>query len=955
MRRLLVVGSVGLLLVLVLSWVGVNVWLNTDSFSRLINGRSRNVLVEWTRARMIWPGHVELDGVRVRGNNRHVQWYVEFDHIAADIDLSALRGRVFRTASVRGQGIRYLMRRRLPEGFDLESTRNFPDIPGLAVEPVAPPRIGPPRPAGWHFEFQGIELEEVKELWVDEYRVLGSGRISADLKFQVRGLFSMDDLRLEFGAARVIIGSDTVSENLDMDIAIDLDKFMTHGAHFADVLHAWSGRVKLDGDIQGLGFLRYYLAHAQGLKISGGGRLVCDFLLDHGRLLPDTSMSLDTDLLAVSFPGFDFYGQGRIQGSVEFEAGKAVPVSEMRLSLHDVKVFRSSSEDPDVAEAGLDIVVRVHDPDYLKGFHDPEVMVNLSGLDIPDLGVFSDILPGGAGVKLSSGRAELNARLNLSPGLQETGDIRIRGKDVVLDLKGRPLALDLELDVPHHAGFDEHRLSIKGTSLLLKRKPLAGQTKAWSIGLEVDEGEMTMEARQGSGRKRWRSLRPADGRLALSGRISDLGLLNDYLAYGKWLELNGPADLAVNLIMKQRHISPGSSVRLEADALTARFLDWTVEGRAVVEGHSLKDDASELVLDFEDVEVSSAGKPHLRGSRLHLRAWGPDLGGHDGGLEGLNVRLELAQAEVMDLVTLNQYLPHSDILAFSGGVGSLGGHAQFSADGGDAAFHLAARGVSVQISGESIVTDLDLDLRMRTDRPASRRFDLDKVELRLSGTRWEGDSGHADLPWHADLALIDGEVTLTEPPVLDGTFKLELRDTRPLTYLLEKKSKALRWFDPWLTLKDVEGTAHVHLEDGELRLDDLELRSDEVNLSAALTLVESGPDGKKRVERLRVRGELARPLILEFKSLNDLLHRNGVFTFSSGRGKIEGYVDLTGDAVDVAFELNGERIMAMVRGESIETDLTFDIEMRTESIASHHFDIGGTRVRFDNTAWVGDK
>jgi len=954
LRRLWALAAAGVLLVCALSLVGVNVWLNTASFARLIHGRSRTVLVEWTRARMFWPGRIELEGVRVRGNNRHVQWFIECREATVDIDLTALSSRVLRIRGLKGRGFRYIMRRRPPAGFDPEDTADFPGIPGLSLEPAAPVPTGPPKPPGWQFDLHGVDLQEVREIWINEYRLRGKGRIAANVHTQARGPLSIDHVQLVMNAASLRVGSQPVSDDLDLDLALDLNRLMPQEAHAEDVFRALSGRVQLTGDVDSLGFLHSYLAHAGGLEVTGGGRLTCDARVDGGQLLPGTVIRLDAPRLAASFPGFRFAGNGTMDGNVKLESGEPAPVSELRIALRDMQLSGSKKIGTGPTN-GLDIVVRARDPNYLDGFLDPEVKVRIASFQIPDLSRFNDLLPGGAGVTLASGRAEVAADLDLTHGLNETGNIRVHGEDVVLDLNGHPLAVDLDLEVPHSAGFHGSRLSIADTRLHLHSWPLAGQSTPWSILLDIETGEMVLENDESAGPGRWRSLRPADGRLTLSGRLSDIGLLNNYLNYGTWLRLQGAVDLTADLSMKQRQISPGSRVGLAVEHLKAHLLDWTMEGRGMVQGRSLEDDAAEIVVDFDQAEVFRAGMPHLQAPSLHIRGWGTDLSGRGGGFEGLKVRLDLAQAEVPDLAAFNRYLPATGMIALLGGKGSLRGHAQLSAEGGNAVVRLMAHAAKARIGGEAITTDLNLDLGMSTANPTSRRFDLDKIKLRLDGTRWQGDAGAEQEPWEGEMELVDGRLSLAQAPVLDGTFKLDLRDTRPLTYILAEKSKVLRWFDPWLTLKDVEGTATVHMGEQTVRLDSVELKSDQVNLSAGMSLVASESSGQPRIEDLRVRGELARPLVIEFATLNDLLGRDNVLDFSAGSGELDGSVGVAGDTVAGVLGLVGKGLAVRVRGEPIETDLACNIQMGTEEVSSQRFDISGTSVRFDNTRWIGDE
>ena len=149
-RRLLWI-VIGLVLLSAGLLLGLNLWLDTQSFSRLINRKPDHLLIEWSDAKMLVPGRIEVRDLRIRGNQRRVQWYLEVEQAKLSIDLWALKNKTFRTESVRGEGVRFLLRQRLKDGVDETHAEHYPDIPGLAME-HAEPRPKVRRPPGWNID-----------------------------------------------------------------------------------------------------------------------------------------------------------------------------------------------------------------------------------------------------------------------------------------------------------------------------------------------------------------------------------------------------------------------------------------------------------------------------------------------------------------------------------------------------------------------------------------------------------------------------------------------------------------------------------------------------------------------------------------------------------------------------------------------------------------------------------
>lgn len=949
LRRLVVLSLLGVTLVGAGSCVGLNIWLNSDRFSERVNAGSKQVFVEWDRARMIFPGRVVVEGLRIRGNNRKVQWSVELRNARASIDLRALRSRQFRTSRLRGEGLRYLMRRKPVERGDLSLPAGSPEIPGLAVEPMGPPLAVARTDPGWRFDLEGLDLEQVEELWVDGYRLPGEGTLSGDLHFQIRGPFSFDDLRLTMNDGRLLIAGEEAGRALDLELAVDLAPFLPYGVDVADLLGGWKGRAKLQGEVDDLGFLSRYLGPAGKLKLTGTGRLDCDLVVDHGGLEAGSTLRVDAEKLAADFSDFHFEGSGRVEGKVTAVAGESEPLAELRIGLHDLEGEDPGAAAPEFVEPDLEIRVVGRTPDYLTGLVDPDVTVRMRSLELPDLRMFNSLFPDGTGVRLLSGSARIDARLDLSDLAEERGTIHVGTDDVVLEVNGRPLAVDLELDAPHRVGVEQRELSIDGTRIRL------GQPSGWNADLRVDAGRVVLGSAPAGGRG-IRSLRPADGELSISGRISDVGLLNDYLSYGKWLRLEGAVDLETDLLLQQGRLVPGSEVGVVSERLQAVLFGWTIEGKAALLGRQLSGKAaghSELLVDFEEVSMGREGRPRLRAPSLHLKARGADLGGGEG-LSGLELRIDLAGSDPIDLVTFNRYLPHPDLVTITGGSGSVAGHVALAAEGGEIEFRVASRGLTARTAGESLNAEMGLELQMSSARPGAGRFDLDRLALRLDGMRVGDARGSAGSPWHGMLEVTDGKVILGRPPQIDGTFTLALTDTRPLTRVIEARNQALGWFDRWLTLDEVRGTGELHVGPEGIRFDDLDLRSDEAILTAGINLLAPGADGKRRVEDLRFRGELLRPLEIDPVSLNEFLPPAGLITFLSGRTELEGVLELSSDLFTGEFDLTGSQLGALIRGEEIRTDLTLDVEMQSRDVTSQRFDVAGTRVRFEDTRWIDD-
>jgi len=298
------------------------------------------------------------------------------------------------------------------------------------------------------------------------------------------------------------------------------------------------------------------------------------------------------------------------------------------------------------------------------------------------------------------------------------------------------------------------------------------------------------------------------------------------------------------------------------------------------------------------------------------------------------------------------------VFSLSSGLGALRGHAELSKNAGSAVLGVTARDVVAFVRGEPVTTNLVLGVEMSAPDPLSGHFTLDAARLRLDGTRWVGseEESAATSTWWGNIEVVDGDVEFGHPPTVDATVRMGLRDTLPLMHALLPKGKMLRWFEPWLVGRNVEGDARAHIGPAGIRLDAVDIRSEHIRISGELDIRSPEPgDASHAVEHLDVRGEFLDPLPIHFAELNRFLPRDGLVGFPSGEGTLLGFVEFEGDTGTAALELDGRDVTLIVRGEAIETDLELDIEMRSDAIASHRFDVSGTELRLDDTHWIGDE
>lgn len=670
-RRRLAVLVLALLLVSLAGIVGINGWLGSASLAELINRHSEHLLVEWSKATMIWPGRVFVSDLRIRGQNRHLQWELEVERVRLSISLLALRHQTFRASAVEGEGLRFRMRRRLAEEVDFSQTTGFPPIDGLEIATVGPPLSGPRKEPGWRIELEGIDLANTREIWFDEYRVLGEGRVRGDFQIQIRGTLQADDLGLDWDGGAITIDGASVADALSFESRFQLDPIEAHHLRPEAALRAMTASIDLEGELASLSFLEYYL-HSAGVRLSGTGKLSSKTTIERGKPLPGSRMEIVAGSLGARLPRFAVKGNGVITAEVVRRPSGST-MARLRTVFDEVHVESSQAEGSPIATSELHLVVEAPDPDLVAGFAGAEAFLELPDLYLKDLTAFNPLIPEGLGLSIDSGSAHVRSLIDITRA-KGKGDLSVSAPDVVLDLSGKKLRGDLRVDLHYQGLLESSTISIERSRLHFDAHAVeddrgASRYPAWSLDLEIADGRFEFDdSTPGRGHLgRWHHLRPADERLVLEGSLSDLGGLTPYLPQGEWLQLEGQVTVKVDLDVVDRAVQSGSTLTATSDDLRATFAGWTVGGAARIAGLISADAQphSELSVELEDVEVSRGGSSLLTAPSFHLRAEGEDLSGQSG-LRGLDITIELPDAQTADLGWINDYLPHRDLLSLSG-------------------------------------------------------------------------------------------------------------------------------------------------------------------------------------------------------------------------------------------------------------------------------------------------
>ncbi|MCG6658474.1 hypothetical protein HOP52_11990 [Halomonas campisalis] len=599
------------------------------------------------------------------------------------------------------------------------------------------------------------------------------------------------------------------------------------------------GELTVTGRVTHLAFLNAFLEEAldgRGMTLDGEGELDARLVLDNGRPSPESRLTLSAPRLEARFLGFHAHGRGTLSSQLR-ETRAGAPGAELEVRLEAAQLSHGQDPRPLLVAPTLTLAAQ------LASLDTPEATtLRLAWPDasIPDVAVLGQHLPPSAPLALLGGRAESRGELLLeADGL--SGELALSGRALRARLLDTEIEGELSLALPvRHAHLDGSRLDLSGARpTLLADSPDSAQPLS-----------TLLVARQARFDHPFGGAQPPHTRLVLDGLVERLGFLDRFLPAAHGVTLRGSGQLQADLDLLGQAPRPGSRLQVDAERLTATFLDYRVVGGGRLEAHLEGDPeapAGRLSLSLPRLSLGrrDGSTTYLSGRHFHLETTTPHFALAPGAipLDALTTRIELPVAEVEDLADYQAYLPAGAGLALLGGRASLTAELELVGAQARGDLTLQAFDASLRIGEQQLVGNLRLEARLREGNLNTLRFDAAGSRLRLDNVSRRGLDGQRERGWWAQLDLEAGQLTWQQPLSLEARLALSMRDSGLLANLVLAGSGERPRLGRLLTVPDIRGHTRLRLSDDGLHLDELTLTGRGLELLANLRLVDESLQG----------------------------------------------------------------------------------------------------------------
>lgn len=845
--------------------VAGNLLLNWGILPQMLSRNTDLSSIEWSSGWTILPGHLHVSGLKIRGQTPQQQWSISISRSTVRLAPWGLFSRTLQLQSFTVDGVTAAVHQHIPAApastSEPGSLTSAPLPPGQASQPDAtaisgtsPTNERTGNGSGWTIVVKDADIAEIRALELDDYRFTGQGRLQLDdLHFRPDGSLAVARSLLQLHSGILMAGSQSIAQDLQSDAELRLDRFVPGETPGAGSSKFVSGRIGVTGSLESFGFINRYLGDSGWLKLDGKGSLKGDILIERGRLLDGSELSIDSPDLTVELderhaagPGLRhrIRGAGRIDGDVR--TAPAGGETRLQVELKDITMHTQPQDQLFLKGKVFQLSLTGPPVNLSEKIAEPAVLMQWQEAVMPDIGVLNAYLPGGLPFSLVSGGARMNGHLAYA-------DQVFSGK---FDLAGEAIAgtfleqsvvgnLGVELNLKR-ADLATRLLDLSGTRIQMQTATPA--TAEAPLQTLVTIKEARLKARPDSHQAARPGIRtPVSGVVRLEGSVANIGFINSFLHSAQRLQFSGDGRINANLRLNNGQMAPGSTLQVESDHLVSRFLDFEASGagllQATIEG---KPEAPagriESFLKSFGLRRLDEPVPYINGRDFQITTVGRRFDSMQG-LRDLDTLVKLTSAEIPDISIYNSYLPKDAGVSIVSGKGEVSADLRLSGVSGSGNLEMQAKDVEVHVRDQTIKGDLRISTRLTDGNLEEMTFDASGTQLRIDNGSLYSENVTRDEQWWGQIDVNHGRMIWKRPLQLDAAINLQLRDSGLLVHLFVKQTQERQWLNDLLTIKDVTGESQVLLNDKSIVLRNTRIAGEKLLVLANLHLSEEKMGG----------------------------------------------------------------------------------------------------------------
>jgi hypothetical protein len=801
---------------LLIYWVGMNVFLGTRLLRSVANASPDQLQIEYSSAYTIIPGRAHVKGLSIRGSDDSVEWILRIDDCDFRIHPLDLLHKKFHVGHVRASGVSMRIRLRLKqEEATPEVVSALPPVPGFTDPPYL--LIGPPTPPVtdeeynlWAIQLDDVDAQRVDEIWAETIRFFGDLRVRGSWLFRPARLMAVAPAAVDVHALDVSYGdAKPFLSALHGTMEPTMHAFDPRKAKGRDILEYVSLNTFLSGVADPQDLLNM-LIHKPPLRLDKieEGPVAIRLVVSHGHLRPGTVVSTSATSSAVSLG--DLSLSAISAGEFRVDADERGPEARTNVGLTNLRVFDRETELGQASRASVHLAAR--DLDLAHSFMTTATFaLTLDSVRSDSLSTFRRFLPPKVALDSKAVRADGHFEGLLSEATAE-GELGFSVEALSFasgTYRGTGnLVGSVKLE---HGSAHEHDIDLSGSHLSIENA--SGSVGALAVTAPRIDGRAA-RARLARGQEPEIDVEVDLPRID-APHLRGLSLL---LPPGAPRVDDGRARGSGHAVVSVGRRTVTGSASLLAEGLSVRTGKITTSGRvgarvdrAEVSWGRPSVDVRGAAIDLRDLSASS--------NRTTGVAVIPLVSARAGHIEFVNGRrsgtisVEVPAAEVPDLHALSDELGMPAVLSLTRG--SAAASVKLEADVRSGSFlgnaRVATSDLRVKVGKDDYDGELSVTLHASSvaDHPELTELSGSTVAFSSNDAppQAHGKDGHPG--WWARVALRDADLRLLGGPRFRAVLEANAESASPVKALVAKETPVPRWVLDVFAMKDLRAEGEI--------------------------------------------------------------------------------------------------------------------------------------------------
>ncbi|HEX6766528.1 MAG TPA: hypothetical protein VF103_13640, partial [Polyangiaceae bacterium] len=274
--------------------VVANVLLRFGGVEHLVNDSTDDAHLTLGPSHTWFPGRVEVRDVRLRFEDRNVQFELVIAKASAKLDLFALARKRLHFSSLDADGVRFRFRHKVASVAGNERRLlHFPHIDGFSDPPLLKYEPVTDKSKNWAFHLENVRARGV-ELWFMEYRYAGRADVRGAFELVPGRKLWVEPAHVDFAPGELSLGT---KRPLGRGVRGSLDfRFReTNPDPIVGLLifRQISAKAALDAELVDVEAANLYVSDASGVAVRRGkASLRARVELRDGRFLPESRITL---------------------------------------------------------------------------------------------------------------------------------------------------------------------------------------------------------------------------------------------------------------------------------------------------------------------------------------------------------------------------------------------------------------------------------------------------------------------------------------------------------------------------------------------------------------------------------------------------------------------------------------------------------------------------------------